>query len=83
MPPGTRAEYVTGYAVTPGPRSPEHGRACQRLVRQFSLPLPGSGVVCDLPWVIRDGQVVRVPDVMVLDLPVDRRFVVDAPALVV
>jgi Uma2 family endonuclease len=80
-----RAEYVNGWAVLRPPSTGRHQRTCQRLVRllQRATVTPSAVVVGRARWQIRPGDLVRVPDVMVLPGAPGAGPVTDPPLVVV
>jgi len=79
-----RAEYVHGWTVTRAAPTVRHRETCQRLLRLLQRPaVTPSAVVGHSRWQIRPGDLVRVPDVMVLPRTPGAGPVTDRPLLVV
>jgi Uma2 family endonuclease len=79
-----RAEYVHGWTVTRPVPTARHRQTCQRLLRLLQrTAVNPSAVVGQARWQIRPGDLVRVPDVMVLPRTPDEGPVTDPPLLVV
>jgi Uma2 family endonuclease len=79
-----RAEYVNGWTVVSPPPTVRRQRVCQRLSRvlQGSILSPAE-LVRRTGWQIRSGELVRVPDVMVLARAPKGCLVTDPPLIVV
>jgi Uma2 family endonuclease len=79
-----RAEYVNGWTVTRPAPTVRHQQTCLRLLRLLRRPaLTPSAVVGQARWRIHPGDLVRVPDVLVLPRTPGTGPVTDAPRLVV
>ena len=79
-----RAEYVNAWAVVGPPPSVRRQRVCQRLSRFLQGAAVGPAqVVRRTGWQIRSGELVRVPDIMVLAKAPEGWLVTDPPLVVV
>ena len=79
-----RAEYVHGWTVTRAVPTVRHRQTCERLLWLLRRPaVTPSAVVGQARWQLRPGDLVRVPDVMVLPRTPGAAPVTDAPLLVV
>jgi Uma2 family endonuclease len=79
-----RAEYVNGWTVTRPAPTVRHRQTCLRLLRLLRRPaVTPSAVVRQARWQIHPGDLVRVPDVMVLPATPGPGPVTQAPVLVV
>ena len=79
-----RAEYVNGWTVTRPAPTARQQQTCLRLLRLLRRPaVTPSAVVGQARWRIHPGDLVRVPDVMVLPRTPGTGPVTDAPRLVV
>ena len=79
-----RAEYVNGWTVTRPAPTLRHQQTCLRLLRLLRRPaVTSSAVVGQARWRIHPGDLVRIPDVMVLSRTSGAGPGTEAPVLVV